>query len=303
MALLVLISVLLIGGAVALAGRAAIFPRVRTASRVSSLESYGFAGVATADDERGDRPIEGLAQRVGDAVAGQLSSVREDALRAELVSAGIYRTSPRALLGYRVLAAILLPSLILWLGSGSLSPVLVGLMAAASVAAGWMLPLTIVRRRARLRNKQVDREVPDFIDLLVVTVEAGQGLGGAVRLAGERLRGPLGDEVRLAVQEQAMGLSAHDALTNMVERSDTPALRSFVRSVVQGESLGVSIGEILRAVAVDMRKRRRQAAEEQAQKAPVKMLFPLVFFIFPSMFIVLLGPSIFDLFDALGGLT
>jgi tight adherence protein C len=89
----------------------------------------------------------------------------------------------------------------------------------------------------------------------------------------------------------------------MVARSDTPALRSFVRSVIQGESLGVSIGDILRAVAVDMRKRRRQAAEEQAQKAPIKMLFPLAFFIFPSMFIVILGPSIFKTIDTLRGIT
>jgi tight adherence protein C len=303
MALLVLISALLLGAAVALAARAAIFPRVRTASRVQTVTSYGFATVPTADAERAERPIEGLAQRVGDAVAGQLTNVGEDTLRAELVSAGMYRMSPRALLGYRVLAAVLFPTLILWLGSGSASPVLVGLGAAASAPAGWMLPLTLVRRRARRRNNMVDREVPDFIDLLVVTVESGQGLGGAIRLAGERIRGPLGDEVGLAVQEQAMGLSAHDALTNMVERCDTPALRSFVRSVVQGESLGVSIGEILRAVAVEMRKRRRHAAEEQAQKAPVKMLFPLAFFIFPSIFIIILGPAIFDLLDTLGGLS
>jgi tight adherence protein C len=300
---LVLISVLLIGAAVALAGRAAIFPRVRTASRVQTVTSYGFATVPTAEDDRVERPIEGLAQRVGDAVAGQLSNVREDSLRAELMSAGMYRMSPRALLGYRVIAAIGLPALILWVGAGSSKPVLVGLAAAASVAAGWMLPLMLVRRRARLRKQKVDREVPDFIDLLVVTVESGQGLGGAIGLAGERIRGPLGDEVRLAVQEQAMGLSAHDALTNMVERCDTPALRSFVRSVVQGESLGVSIGEILRAVAVEMRKRRRQSAEEQAQKAPVKMLFPLAFLIFPSLFIIILGPSIFDLLHTLGGLN
>jgi len=146
-------------------------------------------------------------------------------------------------------------------------------------------------------------EVPELIDLLVVTVETGHGLTAAFRLAGDRIRGPLGDEVRLTVQEQAMGLSAHEALSNMIARSDTPALRSFVRSVIQGESLGVSIGDILRAVADDMRKRRRQRAEEQAQKAPIKMLFPLAFCIFPSMFIVLLGPSVFDLIDTLGRLN
>jgi tight adherence protein C len=301
-ALLVLISVVLLGAAVALAVRAAVFTRVRTTARLQTLSPYGFQTVDASED-RAERPIEGVAGRVGDLLATRMDNVSEDALRQELVSAGMYRTSPRVLLGYRVLAAILFPALTLWLASGSLSPVLVGVAAAGSIFAGWMLPLTIVRRRARLRNKKVDREVPEFIDLLVVTVEAGQGLAGAIRIAGERLHGPLGEEVRLAVQEQVMGLSTHDALMHMVERSDTPALRSFVRAVVQGESLGVSIGEILRAVAVDMRKRRRQAAEEQAQKAPVKMLFPLAFFIFPSLFIVLLGPSVFDLIDSLGGLS
>jgi tight adherence protein C len=298
--LMVVISALLLGGALALAGRAAVFPRIRAASRLGELTSYGFGQADTTEEDRSDRTIEGVAKRVGDLLAGHLTKVREDDLRRELMAAGMYRTSPRALLGYRVLAAVLLPTLSLWLASGSTAPALVLLLAAASLPSGWMLPLTLVRRRARLRSKQLDREVPEFIDLLVVTVEAGQGLAGAIRVASERLHGPLGDEVRLAVQEQAMGLSAHDALTNMVERNDTPALRSFVRSVVQGESLGVSIGDILRAVAVEMRKRRRQAAEEQAQKAPVKMLFPLAFFIFPSMFIVLLGPSIFDLIKALG---
>jgi tight adherence protein C len=302
MTLLVLISVVLLGAAVALAARAAVFQRVRTTSRVQTLSPYGFP-TAEAPEDRGERPIEGVAQRVGDLLASRLSNVGEDGLRRELVSAGIYRTSPRVLLGYQVLAAVLLPTLLLWVASGSTHPVLVGLAVVGSIPAGWMLPLVLVRRRARLRNKKVDREVPEFIDLLVVTVESGQGLAGSIRIAGERLHGPLGDEVRLAVQEQTMGLSTHDALTNMVERSDTPALRSFVRAVVQGESLGVSIGEILRAVAVDMRKRRRQAAEEQAQKAPVKMLFPLAFFIFPSMFIVLLGPSVFELVKTLGGLS
>jgi len=300
MALLAVMSALLLGGAVALAGRAAVFGRVRSASRLEELTPYGFGVDSSANGDQRETTVEGVARRVGDLTAGRLDADPDDSLRRELIAAGMYRTSPRTLLGYRVLSALVLPILALWLGSGSFSPALAIVVAAASLVGGWMLPLTIVRRRARLRMKRVDREVPDFIDLLVVTVETGQGLASAVRVAGERLRGPLGDEVRLAVQEQAMGLSAHEALSNMVARSDTPALRSFVRSVIQGESLGVSIGDILRAVAVEMRKRRRQAAEEQAQKAPIKMLFPLAFCIFPSMFIVLLGPSVFDLIDTLG---
>jgi tight adherence protein C len=157
-----------------------------------------------------------------------------------------------------------------------------------------------VRYRAKKRAAEIDRGIPELLDLLVVTVEAGMGLSGAIQIASEKLRGPLGEEVRLAVQEQAMGLSSHEALSNMRDRTNTPALTSFVRSVVQGESLGISVGDILREVAVEMRKRRRQAAEEQAQKAPIKMLFPLAFFIFPSMFLLLLGPAVFNLMQTLG---
>jgi tight adherence protein C len=300
MVLLAVMSALLLGGAVALAGRAAVFGRIRTASRLEELAPYGFGAGETANGNQPESSVEGVARRVGDLTAEHLSGVTDDDLRRELMAAGMYRMSPRALLGYRALAALVLPILLLWLLSGRISPALAIVVAAGSLVGGWMLPLALVRRRAHVRAKSVNREVPEFIDLLVVTVESGQGLAGAVRVAGDRLRGPLGDEVRLAIQEQVMGLSAHEALSNMVARTDSPALRSFVRSVIQGESLGVSIGDILRAVAVDMRKRRRQAAEEQAQKAPIKMLFPLVFCIFPSMFIVILGPSVFELVNTLG---
>ena len=93
----------------------------------------------------------------------------------------------------------------------------------------------------------------------------------------------------------------NEALLSLLERCDTPSTRSFVRSVTQGETLGVSIGKILRDLAVDMRKRRRQMAEEKAQKAPIKLLFPLVIFILPAMFVVLLGPALYDTAKQLGG--
>ena len=117
--------------------------------------------------------------------------------------------------------------------------------------------MTIVRRRARTRLEQIDRELPELVDLLVVSVESGLGFSSSMKLAAERLKGPLGDEMRLAMQEQTMGLPTDQVLANILTRSDTPAMRSFVRSVRQGESLGVSIGQILRNLAVEMRKRRR----------------------------------------------
>jgi tight adherence protein C len=158
-----------------------------------------------------------------------------------------------------------------------------------------------VRRRSRMRLDQIDDGMPELIDLLVTMVEAGIGFSGSLRLAADRLRGPLGQELRLAVQEQNMGLGAEEALTNLSTRADTPAVRSFVRSIIQGETLGVSMGKIMRDLALEMRKRRRQVAEERAQKAPTKMLFPLIFLIFPAMFVVLLGPSIFQFLAAFGG--
>ena len=95
-----------------------------------------------------------------------------------------------------------------------------------------------------------------------------------------------------------MGLTTNEALANMLERADTPGMRSFVRSVLQGETLGVSIGQIMRNLAVEMRKRRRALAEERAQKAPIKILFPLVFLIFPAIFVIILAPAVYALLDA-----
>ena len=140
-----------------------------------------------------------------------------------------------------------------------------------------------------------------MIDLLVVSVESGLGLTGSLRVATERMAGPLGDEMKLLLHEQQMGLASDEAMRSLLERCDTEGVRSFVRAILQGEQLGVSIGTILRNLALEMRKKRRQKAEERAQKAPIKVLFPLVFLIFPSIFVVILGPAIFPLRDLFSG--
>ena len=156
---------------------------------------------------------------------------------------------------------------------------------------GWTLPMTIVRRKARFRLSRIDYELPELVDLLVVTVESGMGFSGSMQIAAERFSGPLGDELRLAMQEQAMGLPTDQALANMLMRSETDGMRSFVRSIRQGESLG----------AEEMRKRRRANAEERAQKAPIKLLFPLVGLIFPAIYVVLLAPALLSSMGTFGG--
>src|ERR671923_683237 len=163
------------------------------------------------------------------------------------------------------------------------------------------MPRFIIGRRARARADQIEYDLPELIDLLVVSIESGLGLTGSMQFATDRLKGPLGDEMKLMLREQQMGLGSDEALRSLLERCETEGVRSFVRAILQGEQLGVSIGQIMRNLALEMRKKRRQAAEERAQKAPVKVLFPLVFLIFPSIFVVILGPAIFPVLDLFGG--
>jgi tight adherence protein C len=303
--ILILIGGLLLAGAsVTLAARALAMPRARAAETVAQIGDYGYGGPRAP--QSGGRPLTGaldsLANRAGAWVAKRFGSLREAKLRDELMAAGIYGLTPRKFVGYRILSTICIPTLWLWSASTTGYPAaltLVGLLLCTAI--GWLGPMMIVKRRAQRRLEQVDYELPELIDLLVVTVEAGLGFNGSLQVASERLQGPLGDELRLAMQEQTMGLTTSEALSNMLTRCQTPLMRSFVRGVLQGETLGVSIGKIMRDLATDMRKRRRQFAEERAQKAPVKILFPLVFLIFPAMFLVLLGPAAYSFAGSFGG--
>jgi tight adherence protein C len=303
MVLFLLIGLFLAGAAVYLIARAVAMPRVRAAEMIGQIDSYGFS--RPREEAQKQTPVRGVlddvANVIGTALARRGSSGREAKLRGRLMAAGLYLTPPRRFLGYQVLSTITFPAAWVWFGGTTgFSSVVVWLGLPLMAFLGWKAPLIVIDRRARVRLEAIDYELPELIDILVVTVEAGLGFSGSIRTASERITGPLGDELRLALQEQNMGLTTEESLRHMLVRADTPSMRSFVRAVTQGETLGVSIGDILRSLALEMRKRRRAAAEERAQKAPIKILFPLVFLIFPAMFIVLLGPAIFDFIDAFG---
>ena len=305
MIVILLGGLLLAGAAVTLATRALAMPRARAAETLGQIDAYGFTGRKTESAKSGGTlqpALDRLAYALGGTIAKRLGGLREEKLRAELVAAGMYGTTPRKFLGYRILCAVGVPAVWLWSASAAGYPgALAGLGLIFALAVGWVAPMTLVRKRAQRRFEKIDYELPELIDLLVVTVEAGLGFNGSLQVASERVQGPLGDELRLTMQQQSMGLTTNEALTNMLERCDTPLMRSFVRSVLQGETLGVSIGKIMRDLATEMRKRRRQAAEEKAQKAPIKILFPLVFLIFPSMFVILLGPAVYAFTTSFGG--
>jgi len=302
-----IVTLVLVALAFGLMTRSATIPRARRVARMEELGAYGFAGTASltgvipADTVR-RRPIPAIAIRLGGLAKRQLGPTREEAMRKELVKAGMYRTSPVELVGYRIMAALFAGLLVVVARPAASDPLnlLLGIVAGVG---GWILPIIYVHRRARMRIKEIDRSLPDLIDQIVVTIEAGLGFSSSMQVAADKFRGPLGDEMRLTLQEQRMGQSINDALKSMGERAPAANMLSFVRAVVQGENLGVSIGTIMRNLAHEMRLKRRQAAEEQAQKAPVKMLFPMVFLMFPAMGVVILGPAIFEIFETLGGLT
>ena len=304
MFLILLLGVALTAACVALLGRAIALPRLRAISRLGQIDAYGFSAPAdgSAPAPRVTGVLNQLAKRLGSFFAGRMSGLSEAESKRELMAAGMYHTAPATLVGYRVICAVSFVGAGLGLASSAgVGGLPVVLMVLIMAAVGWVGPVTIVRRRARGRLERIDRELPELVDLLVVSVESGRGFAGSMQLAAERLAGPLGDEMRLAIQEQTMGLPTEEVLANILARSDTPSMRSFVRSVRQGEALGVSIGQILRNLALEMRNRRRSAAEERAQKAPIKILFPLALLIFPALFVVLLAPAMFKLLDAIGG--
>lgn len=293
MILVLLIALGLFGASVVLALRAAAVQNARGRQTIEHIGAYGFRA-----DQDGGRPrprtresLSRLATSMGSLYSRYASKDREREIRDLLRSAGMYRMRPVTFFGYRILASAGLGLLFLWLlGAAGANPLLVFFLVICFGTFGWLLPMFVLRTRAKQRLEQIDLEVPELVDLLVTTIEAGIGFAAALQTTARRVEGALGEELRVALSEQGMGLTINEALRNMLGRANSPALRVFVQAILQGETLGVSIGKIMRDLAIDMRKRRRQAAEERAQKAPTKIIFPLALLILPALFIVCLGP-------------
>lgn len=181
--------------------------------------------------------------------------------------------------------------------AGTLDTTGLGLLLGIALVGAAMPYVWLNSRRAR-RQKQILKSLPDGIDLLTTSVEAGLGIDAALGQVAEKVKGPLAVEFRRVLRESAMGSTRRDALKAFADRTGVPDVQQFVNALIQAEQMGVSLGQVIRVQADQMRMKRRQRAEEKAHKAPVKITIPLVLFIFPTILVVILGPACIQLKDA-----
>jgi tight adherence protein C len=279
-------SVLLIGEAVTLPARDR-----RTALRRATRRRSGTESVEVARFR--ERVLAPVAARLAQVALRLAPRTDVEDIRVRLLTAGMRATRPTTFLALKGGAAAggLLFGLLVGSASG---PAFTVLCALGFAFAGFRAPDFVVSSRARRRTEAIRAELPDALDLLGVSVEAGLGFDAAMARLAEHLSGTLVEEFALVLGEMRIGRSRHEALRGLTARVDSPELAAFVRAVVQADQLGMSLGQILRVQAEDSRLRRQASAEEKAMKAPVKMLFPTVLFIFPSMFLVILGPALLN---------
>ena len=212
--------------------------------------------------------------------------------------------NPSGLTPDRVLAAKGLGLFILGSLGGLYGLRTIGLLvvgAAVAAAVGFFLPDVLLYNAGIKRQDKIQKALPDALDLLTVCVEAGLGFDAALAQVARNTTGPLAAEFSRVLQEIQIGKSRSQALRAMTDRTTVPGLRSFVSALVQAGELGITIADVLREQAKEMRLRRRQRAEEKAQKVPVKILFPLVFCLFPSMFVVIIGPGVISIIHVFFG--
>lgn len=290
----------LVFGAVALAG-VALTP-ARTSNLQARLGPYQYSGPLTERDAALERP---LFQRLGLPLLHKLAEWPArlapqrayDEARQLMVKADVM-IDLNLFMGLRAAGMVGLPLLLL-LFTGVPNNLVMALFTALVGWFGGRLPINWLRRKAAARQTKIQRALPDTLDLITVSVEAGLGLDAAISKVVEKTRGPLREEFGRVLQEIGLGKVRRTSLRDMATRVDVPDLTTFVGAIVQADQMGLGVAEVLRAQADEVRLRRRQRAEETAMKAPVKMLLPLIAFIFPAMMSVLLGPAVYRIYQAL----
>jgi tight adherence protein C len=300
--MLLILSLACVGAAVYFLGEAVTVSSRQKEASLRRAAGYGRARAAAATGAESLR----FRERVVTPAISRLAAITlklnprstHAAIAARLLTAGLAaRISPTTFLAVKAGSAI----------GGVLFGFFLGVMGAAGFAIllapafgvlGFLAPDSILNMQVKRRREQIRADLPDALDLLAVSVEAGLGFDGAISKLTEHMSGPLVSELGIALNEMRIGEGRVEALKKLAERVPAPEVSAFVRAIVQADQLGISMGRILRVQAADSRLRRQAAAEERAMKAPIKMLFPTGVFIFPSMFIVILGPALINILQA-----
>jgi len=293
--MLLFLAIATIGFAVYFLAELATTPMRTRRNLVHRAANYGRVTVTGKELPKfRERVFSPLTTQVARLVLRVNPKASTNAVAMKLMAAGMRNTSPNGFIATQGILAIGcgFAGLVVL---GAVSPARAPVFAILLAVLGFMGPSFYLNGRVRSRQAAVAAELPDALDLLSVSVEAGLGFDGAVQKLTEHMEGPLIEEFELALGEMRIGEGRQEALKKMAERSASQEMSSFVRAIVQADQLGISLGRILRIQAADTRLKRQLLAEEKAMKAPIKMLFPTVAFIFPAMFIVILGPAFLNL--------
>ncbi|MBI5949809.1 MAG: type II secretion system F family protein [Chloroflexi bacterium] len=231
-------------------------------------------------------------------VNGLLPSAMSERLGGAITQAGLRLSPGQFILAIAVTAGVIPLLVVAMMASGGSAPKSVFMGYGIAVAMGIYAPRIWLLGRIKRRQKEIWRALPDAFDLITASVEAGLGIDAAFTRVIEKVKGPFAEELTRSMREITMGRSRRDAFVDMANRTGVEELRSLVNSIVQAESMGISIGSVIRVQTGVIRTKRKQRAEEQAFKAPIKMVFPLVLFIFPAIMVVIGGPAIIQMRNA-----
>jgi len=232
-----------------------------------------------------------LSRRANSVLPGTIS----ERLQTAITRAGLSLTSGQLILIISITAGVFPLLVLLFMLSTGNTPKMVLITYGVFLVLGIYGPRIWIMGRIKRRQKAIWRSLPDAFDLITASVEAGLGIDAAFNRVLEKVTGPFSVELTRTMREITMGRARRDAFLDMADRTGVEELRSLVNSIVQAESMGISIGSVIRVQTGVIRTKRRQKAEEQAFKAPIKMVFPLVFFIFPTIMIVIGGPAIIQM--------
>ena len=273
--------------------------RARVKKRLFVISQVGIEG---SEDEFSlpfyDRVLKPIYEKITRALEGMTPNRIKHDMEKSLQHAGRpWKLNVNSFIVLRLLTALGF-LLVVWLVIALSGVSVIGIfLTLVSGLLGLFLPVIVINARGASRKAKLQKALPDFLDMLYVSVEAGLGFDMALKRVSEQMPGELAEEFKRTLEEIKAGRTREEAMRNIIKRTGVQDLSTFVSSVIQTEQLGSNIGNTLRIQADSMRLKRKQRAEANAMKAPVKMLFPIIFFIFPALFVVILGPAVIRILE------